>query len=121
MDNSSNYITLSRGKVRAKLDVFIYLNDGCFITYAPALDLCGYGENEEEAKASFEIVLHEYLKFAIENKTLNSDLIAHGWEKTKEMFKGSDSISLLMNNEQLQSVAKQDYKKTSREVTYAIN
>lgn len=76
--NNRNYIKVTKGKVDAKLDVFIYENDGFKIAYAPALDLMGYGKTIEDAKASFEIVAEDFFETTIQRGTLKQYLEEHG-------------------------------------------
>lgn len=66
--NKRNYIRFFNNKVEAQLDVFCFENDGCRICYAPALDLAGYGLNEQEAEDSFQIVFNEFIGDIIKNK-----------------------------------------------------
>lgn len=71
--------------VSVKLDVYIFREDESVIVYSPALDLCGYGYTEKEAKESFHIVVSEYLDFGISHKTLVADLRSHGFVANKNM------------------------------------
>ena len=48
--------------------------------YSPHLDLTGYGKNLSEAKASFEIVLDDFIDYTIKKKTLSKILTKLGWE-----------------------------------------
>ena len=79
--NNRNYIKVTKGMVDAKLDVFIYENDGFKIAYAPALDLMGYGRTIEDAKASFEIVAEDFFETTIRLGTLRRYLEEHGLEQ----------------------------------------
>ena len=54
--NNESYIKIKKDKVEARLDVFIYENDGFMVAYAPALDLMGYGKTVEDAKASYSTI-----------------------------------------------------------------
>ena len=69
------------------LPLISFFEDNCFITYCPALDLSGYGENETEANKSFEEVLSEYFKYTVNKKTLAEDLKKMGWTIRKNMHK----------------------------------
>lgn len=69
-----NRIDINTANIRVWLDVFSYKEDGVQMMYAPALDLCGYGATVDEAKQSFEVVVSEYLRFGLENGTLEEDL-----------------------------------------------
>lgn len=121
MMNNSNYIKIQNGKVDASLDVVVYHKDGIVYAYAPALDLVGYDYTEDGAKKSFEIVFYEYIKFAVENKTLEADLSQHGWkEKRKEQFSALDFIGLLNQNKQLQDVVYNNYSKVSEQLSFCV-
>ena len=72
-----NRIDINTTNIKVWLDVFSYKEDGVQMMYAPALDLCGYGTTMDEAKRSFEVVVSEYLRFGLENRTLEDDLRAH--------------------------------------------
>jgi predicted RNase H-like HicB family nuclease len=48
----------------------------------PVLDLSGYGNTEEEAIHSLQIVLDNYLDYTVKKNTLHRDLQNHGWNKT---------------------------------------
>lgn len=64
------------------LGVFIFRDDdtNCYVAYCPSLELAGYADDEEGAKADFEFVFNEYLSYCDENGTLEEDLRRHGWE-----------------------------------------
>lgn len=118
-----NRIDFDTAAIRVRLDVFSYKEDGVQMMYAPALDLCGYGTTVEEAKNSFEVVVSEYLRFGLENGTLERDLRAHGWTPSSEMqeFESPDILSIVRKNKQLQNVMrKEDYRKVSRRISVPV-
>lgn len=61
-----------------------YPNGDMYIAYCPELDLVGYDTTEGKAKKDFRVVLSEYLEYALQNGTLEADLISHGWRKKKD-------------------------------------
>jgi hypothetical protein len=65
--------------------VVLFEEEGSHIAYAPALDLSGYGDTDEEAKASFEVVLKNFLDYTTKKGTIVSELKRLGWQ-----FKGSN-------------------------------
>ena len=71
------------GGYRIKVSVVQFKEDGVCIVYCPALDLSGYGYSDKEARQSFKTVLLEYIRYADNKGTLNDDLKAHGWVRTK--------------------------------------
>lgn len=106
--------------VKLKLPLIIFSEEGTHVTYCPALDLSGYGNNEQEARDSFSLVLSEYLSYTIRKKTLASDLSKHGWKVNKKLRKGATPPSienLLKTNEDFNRVFNQyDFKKTETTV-----
>lgn len=48
-----------------RISVLLYKEDNIHYAYCESLDILGYGNNEEEAKRSFEIMLDEILKYEV--------------------------------------------------------
>ena len=119
--NNRNYIKVTKGKVDAKLDVFIYENDGFKIAYAPALDLMGYGKTIDDAKASFEIVAEDFFETTIRLGTLNQYLLEHGWSKEARKVEFLSPLAWdIQDNKQLQDIFALDFEKQTVPVQYAI-
>lgn len=72
-------INVSSERINSELTIFLFKEDDNFIAYSPALDLSGYGKTEDDARASFNIVLKENFDYAIHDGTLWQDLKSHGW------------------------------------------
>ena len=53
--------------------------NGIHFIHSPHLDLTGYGKSIEEAKASFEIAIQDFLEYTLENQTLEDVLSDLGW------------------------------------------
>lgn len=121
MSNES-FIKVRKGNVEAKLDVFIYENDGFMVAYAPALDLMGYGKTVDDAKASFEVVVEDFFETTIKLKTLAKYLQEHGWtkESRKVEFISPLALNILEANKQLQEIFSTDFQKQSLPYNYAI-
>ncbi len=66
-------------KIRLLLIHFKDENNIHFI-YSPHLDITGYGNTLREAKASFEIVLNDFIDYTIKKKTLTKVLKKLGWQ-----------------------------------------
>lgn len=117
-----NRIDIYTTHIGVRLDVFSYKDNGVQMMYAPSLDLCGYGPTIEDAKRSFEVVVSEYLRFGLENRTLGMDLLAHGWKSGSEMqeFESPDILSLIRRNKQLQKVMRNDYRKVSKRLSVPV-
>ena len=69
----------SKAGVKAKLELYSFLDDGVHIVYCPALDLSGYGNSIDEAKKSFSEVFEQHITYCINKNTLHEDLLKHGW------------------------------------------
>ena len=48
-----------------RIPVILYEENNIHYAYCKFLDILGYGNNEEEAKRSFEIMLDEILKYEV--------------------------------------------------------
>lgn len=101
-----------------KLDVYIFAEDNTIIAYSPALDLCGSGYTDTEAKESFHIAVSEYLDYGLSHKTLVADLRSHGWKvrSIKQRKMASPSFeTLLRNNDTFRdNLENKDYRKESQ-------
>ena len=75
--------------VNVNLSLIIFEEEGSSIVYCPALDVSGYGLNENEAIESFEVSLGEFFQYTLHKKTFISELKRMGWtikkSKTKPM------------------------------------
>lgn len=112
-----NKIINKNGTINVFLDVYVFIDEDCYVAYSPALDLSGYGESEEEAKDSFSIVMDEYLQYAVSNKTLVKDLRAHGWRvrSVKQRKMAAPSFdSLIKSNSTFKDILEhREYRKVS--------
>lgn len=73
--------------VGVKLSLFIYIDDKVNVVYSPALDMYGYGYDENEARESFIVTLNEYITYTTHKKTLHADLTKYGWHLHKRAHK----------------------------------
>ena len=93
LNNSIHHVTLS---------LVEFTEDDVIIIYSPALDLSGYGNSEAEAKNSFNIALHEFIRYTNNKNTFNQVLKELGWEikgsKKKPKFKPPLNSDLVQNN-----------------------
>ena len=120
--NTDSYIRVHKNKIEARLDVFIYENDGFKIAYAPALDLMGYGKTVQEAKDSFEVVVEDFFETTIKRNTLSTYLESHGWNKepAKVEYVSPVALQLLERNKQFQDIFAVDFQKQTIPYNYAI-
>ena len=75
----SGQVTVGNSTIQAKLEIYIFQEDGACIVYCPALDLSAYGDNEADAKKAFEQTFEMYVAYCINKNTLYEDLKKHGW------------------------------------------
>jgi len=100
----------SDGKTGTKteLSLIYFVEEGTHIIFSPALDLSGYGNNEEDAKASFNTVLEEFISYGMNKKTLLKDLENHGWKiggnKRKPKIQSPDLTEMLKSNRELEDI-----------------
>jgi hypothetical protein len=94
------------GKViNVNLSVILFQEGGVVIAYCPAVNVYGYGENEREAKKSFEISLSEFFRYTLNKNTLCSELEALGWKiKSSSKFAPPAFSSLLSKNSDLKTI-----------------
>ncbi len=87
--------------VQVKLSLFTFIEDNVHVVYSPALDLYGYGNDEHEARHSFELSLGEYVKYTSNKKTIEQDLKKYGWkiDKRHKTLSSPDVSTLLQTNE----------------------
>jgi len=66
--------------INVELALISFVEDNIHYIYSPALDLYGYDDNDEGAKESFRIALHDFLSYTTAKKTLHKELLKLGWE-----------------------------------------
>jgi len=107
-------------KISVQLGIYLFKEDNMSIAYCPALDLSGYGNNDEEAKSSFAEVFRQYIEYCTNKKTLISDLQKRGWNiksMKQRKIKGPEFESLMRTNKELKNIIeKKDYVKYSESV-----
>jgi hypothetical protein len=92
--------------VQVKLSLFTFIEDNVHVVYSPALDLYGYGNDEHEARRSFEVALHEYVKYTSNKKTVEIDLKKYGWkiDKRHKTLNSPDVSTILQTNESFRNM-----------------
>jgi hypothetical protein len=100
----------AKQEVQVDLALILFEEDGSQIAYCPALDVSGYGNNEIEAKKSFEISLSEFFRYLTNKKTFDKELQRLGWKIKKdhnkfmtppsmtELLIGNENFSRIFNN-----------------------
>jgi hypothetical protein len=92
--------------ISVKLSLYTYIDENVNVVYSPALDLYGYGNDELEARQSFDLALREYIAYTVKHKTLEADLKQYGWtlNKRQKLVKSPDMSSLLHEREVFQQM-----------------
>jgi len=123
MDENINYnaaFTNQHAVITTDLSLVSFVEDNVFFVYCPALDLTGYGHNEDEAQKSFSQTLKMYFEDTTDKNTLFQDLERHGWEiKKQNKLKSPDFDFLFKNNRQLKSIVNnRDFTKYNKQIQF---
>ena len=102
------------------LSLVSFVDDKVFFVYCPALDLTGYGNNEDEAQQSFSQTLKMYFEDTIHKNTLFKDLERHGWVvKKQNRLKSPDFDYLFKTNRQLKGIVNnRDFTKYTKQIQF---
>ncbi len=108
-------------KIKANLTLIGFKEGKTFLIYSPALDLTGYGKNEEEAKQSFHIMFEGFIDYATKKGTLKNELNRLDWQingsAKMPKFTQPNFADLLIKNKDLYSlIDKKVYKKFNNPV-----
>ena len=109
---------------KVNLDIILFKESGSSIVYCPALDLSGYGKNQEEAVSSFKTVLGQYFDYTLKKGTLHKDLSKLGWQikkgKNKPMI-APELSKLLTDNEEFARIFNtKDFRKITKEIQLPV-
>lgn len=94
--------------VEVNVSIFLWDEDSLFYVYSPALDITGYGLNKEEARESFETILHEFILYTQNKKTIFKELENLGWavNKRKKRVISPEFEDMLSENEHFKHLYK---------------
>lgn len=109
--------------VELNVSIFLWEEDSIFYVYSPALDLTGYGLSKEEARESFETVLHEFIVYTHNKKTIFKELEKLGWAVTKKRKRvvSPDFEDMLSENEHFKHLYKsKDLERDSSNVNLEL-
>lgn len=109
-----------RQTINVSLDIIEFQEDNLFYSYSPALDLMGYGNNSQEARESWEVVLEAYIGYAMNKGTLLEDMQKHGWivKSKHKPFTPPTFSWMLQNNSNLSEMYnKHNFNKVSLPVS----
>lgn len=92
--------------ISISLSVYLWKEDNVYFVYAPALDITGYGNSDEEAKRSFEITLTEFLNYTNSKETFYDELEHLGWSvnRRKRRVHAPEFEDMLEDNKSLRDI-----------------
>lgn len=115
---------LGKGTLEVGLSIMIWEDDGgIHYCYSPALDITGYGKSEDDAKASFENTLEDFVSYTHNKKTIFEELERLGWtvNKKKKRAMPPSEAQLLEDNENYQELSnRDDVRKENTKVELAL-
>jgi hypothetical protein len=80
--------------IETELEVFLFEEDGIWVSYCPALEVSSYGDNMDDAKDAFEDAVKIFFEETTKKGTLGQCLKQLGWEV-------KESPSLICNKPKL--------------------
>ena len=106
-------------RIDFNIPIITFIENNISFVYCPALDLTGYGNNDDEAQASFNEALDTFFKYTIHKKTFLSELERLGWKTSKKKIITAPSlIDMVNSNAYLADIfEKKQYQKQQRMVT----
>lgn len=104
--------------VDVQLSLIFFEEDGRYIVYSPSLDVSGYGNNEAEAKESFEETMDEFLRYTTNKNTLREVLKNLGWNiKKKNSIKSPALVQMINTNKYLAEIFEEkQYRKENKTI-----
>jgi hypothetical protein len=100
----SGKIKTNNKEIKVRLSYILFKDGGQTVVYCPALDVYGYGADEEEAKESFKICMGEFFKYTLNKKTFEDVLSQLGWQKKSKKYTPPLFSSLLSKNKTLSEI-----------------
>jgi len=104
-----------------QLSILTFKEDDVYFIYCPELDIVGYGNTEKEASNSFDVVLNQFFKFTITNKTFHKEMKRLGWKLSdNKSGKAPELPQMVSNRDYLVEIMQNDYRKSSKEFTVCV-
>ncbi len=109
---------MPKGKLKAHLDLYPFLENNIHIIYCPALDMSGYGETADDARKSFEEIFTTTMAYMVNKNSIHNDLKKHGWNvrgkkpydlkspKFEDMYKTNKDFKDIIDNKPYQKIYK---------------
>jgi len=110
-------------RVKVNVQVILFKEDDIWYAYLPALDINGYGNNEDEAKESLKIAINEFIRFTPNKKTFFDELKHLGWiiKKSKKSFIAPKISEMINENEELKEIVdSRSYKSDDYQVRVPV-
>ncbi len=104
------HIPMKKGTyIDVSLPVILFEEDNIHYAYCAALDILGYGYTEEEARKSFEVMLHEIIHDAASEGNLEALLSSYGWQKnvppkTSDLLARNHNLADIMDNKEFRTI-----------------
>ena len=114
----------NHGKYHVGLALVEFEEDNVTFIYSPALDLSGYGYNQEEAKQSFTEALNEFFRYTNNKNSLDKVLKDLGWaikgsKKNPKFNPPRDSDLVAINPLYNEIVNNKSYKVSREDVEFS--
>jgi len=92
--------------IRVSLPLIAFEQEAISIIYCPALEISGYGNNENEALDSFKIAFGEFFAYTMNRNTLYKELERLGWiiKKQGKPMTPPSMTKLLLENENFSNI-----------------
>lgn len=93
-------------KINVEAEVFTWVEDNIHYYFSPALDIVGYGINDQEAQQSFEYTLKDFIEYTHNKRTLFDELERLGWttNKKKKRAHPPTTTQLMDDNEEFRDL-----------------
>jgi hypothetical protein len=100
---AKNTVSKNKNSVTVEVQVILFQEGDQWIAYCPALELSSYGDNQKDAKKSFDEAMSIFLKETDRKGTLERYLLKLGWQLQQKPVPvyNQPTISLKENQELL--------------------
>ena|ERR1035437_6956035 len=114
----AHLVSKLKSQIKLSVETVTTEEDGYFVVYCPALELSGYAETVEKAKASFEKEMEIFLEETCKRGTLEKYLLKNGW-----CLQQSPKLSYLpppQSYKKISSLKKRNGKVSRREINIPV-
>jgi len=78
------FITRNHTADYQNVPIFVLKEENTIIYYSPVFDVSGYGNNEKEAEQSIMVAINEFLRYTLNKRTFEVEMLKLGWKKKKQ-------------------------------------